>query len=236
MGDQIQVAVRNRSSRTLHNATLVLCVHFTDMLAGDYEPFTAEATIPAVNKGESTDFGNMTLSADILGKTRTVDDVVSHRAILVTDEAVLWVDTDEFKIAEADEFRRAKAQGNPTPEQRTPWHQSMERDFGTAVRDVIVRGAAEVIPRYGADDVVFELPEGLAIFRPNFRLEYGDVVLQPDVNVIEDGKIRLTFSGVDNLDADDAVPKDAVLVLSSVFGEWRLRWKPGEGWKGVSSR
>jgi hypothetical protein len=235
-GDQIKVSVRNRSGRSLHNATLVLCVHFTDMLAGDYEPFTAEKTVPAVMTAETTDFGTMTLSAEILGKERTVEDVVSQRAILVTDEAVLWVDTDEFKIAEADEFRRARAQGQPTPEQRTPWHQEMERDFGDAAKEVLVAGAAQVIPRYGADDLVFELPEGLAIFRPNFRLEYGDTVLQPDQNVIQNGKIVLTFAGVDNLDADGAVPKDAVLVLSSVFGEWRLTWHPGEGWKPTITR
>ncbi len=232
-GDQIKVSVVNRSSRTVHNATLVLCVHFTDMLAGDYEPFTADKTMPAVMGGETTDFGTMTLSAEILGKTRTVEDVVSHRAILVTDEAVLWIDTDEFKIAEADAFRRAREQGQPTPEQRTAWHRRMESDLGDAAKDVLIHGAAEVVPRYGADDLAFELPEGLAIFRPNFRLEYGDAVLVPDQNVIENGKIKLVFSGVDNLDADGAVPRDAVLVLSSVFGEWRLTWKPGQGWKPI---
>jgi hypothetical protein len=228
-GDQVKVGVRNRSARSLHNATLVLCVHFTDMLAGDYEPFTAPATLPAVPAGETTDFGAMTISADLLGKTRTVADVVSHRAILVTDEAVLWVDTEPFKIAEADEFRRAKAQGKPNPEQRTEWHRTMERDLGTATREVLVRGAGTVVPRYGADDLSFELPEELAIFRPNFRLEYGDAVIQPDQNVIENGKIKLTFSGVDNLDAEGAEPKDAVLVLSSVFGEFRIRWDPETG-------
>jgi hypothetical protein len=225
-GDQIQVGVANRSDRTLHNATLVLCVHFTDMMAGDYEPFTAPATLPAVAAHETTDFGDMSVKSTILGKERSVADIVSQRAILVTDEAVLWVDTDEFKISEAKEFQRARELGKPVPEQTTDWHQGMTKDLATAAREVAARAAVEVVPKYGKDDLTFRIPEGLAVFRPNFRLEYGDVVVQPDQNVIENGQIVVTFSGIDNLDADGAEPKPAALVLSSVFGEWRFAWKP----------
>ncbi len=223
-GDQIKVGVKNRSDRPLHNATLILCVHFTDMLAGDYEPFSAPATLPAVMPHVTTDFGAMEVKAEILGRERSVADIVSQRAILVTDEAVLWVDTDAFKIAEAKEFQRARTQGKPAPVARTSWHQEMEAKLAQQVADVGPKAAVEIGSHYGKDDLVFEIPESLAMFRPNFRLEYGGVVIQPEEALIRDGKIVLTFAGVGDLDGEGAQAEDAVLVVSSVFGSWRMTW------------
>ncbi|MBW2256326.1 MAG: hypothetical protein JRI25_17260 [Deltaproteobacteria bacterium] len=48
-GSGLKLAINNRSTRTLHNATLVLALHFTDSYPGDYEAMTAPETMPAVS-------------------------------------------------------------------------------------------------------------------------------------------------------------------------------------------
>ena len=105
IGSGITLSVSNRSQRTLRNATLVLAIQYTDMLPGQYVAKAAERTLPAVVPHETTDFGRMDVDTEWQGKAKTRADVVEHRAVLLSDDAVVWVDTDEFKMAEAKEFR-----------------------------------------------------------------------------------------------------------------------------------
>ena len=47
-GSRLSLSVANRSDRSLHNATLVLALHLTDMHVGDYATVVAGDTVPEV--------------------------------------------------------------------------------------------------------------------------------------------------------------------------------------------
>jgi len=231
MGSGLNLSVKNRSPRTLHDATLVLVLHFTDTYGGDYRTLAAD-TQPAVLAHDTTSFGSVDVDMDVNGAKKGVDDIVTDRAILVSSEAVTWVDTDQYKIAESEEFReRRRAAGisqralpNPVAEKHPEFHSTVER----IVKDVPNKATMQVESKYGKDNVLIHLPRELAVLRPIFRLKEGDQVFTASDNVIDGDQITLRFKGVDNWDDTESPPtRDLELVGSSPFGDLVLTWTPG---------
>ncbi|MDP2315215.1 MAG: hypothetical protein Q8P41_20115 [Pseudomonadota bacterium] len=219
IGGGITLAVDNRSERTLRNATLVLAIQYTDMLPGQYSAVAAERTLPAVLPREATDFGRLDIDTEWLGKPKTRADVVQHRAVLLSDDAVVWVDTDAFKMAEAKAFRDAPRRPPP----------AMSTKMDTLARDAGRVATVAAVTRLGEDGVVLRLPRGLSILAPVFTLEYAGRTITATKNVIEGDEIVLDFRGLANFEAADASLGDLVLTVGSVFGERKLRWTPADG-------
>jgi tetratricopeptide (TPR) repeat protein len=237
MGSSLNLSVNNRSPRTLHNATLVLAVQFTDMYAGDYEAIAAPETVPSIEPRSDTDFGSVEIAHRIFGKDKTVGDIVVHRAILISDEAVTWVDTNEYRIEKAEAFREQQrtreklARAKPTPEPQLSHplakrHPEFQGTVDSLLEGVNQVAQVELESKYGADNLLVELPRELAILRPIFRLRYGDTLYEAQDNVIEGDRIQLRFAGVGNLDAEGAEsPDDLELVMASPFGDVVFDWK-----------
>jgi len=236
MGSGLNLSIDNRSDKTLHNATLVLALQFTDMYAGDYEAVAAPETLPTVAAHDTTSFGTVTIDQVVFDKQKTVADIVVHRAILISDDAVTWVDTDQYRIDKAQEFRdkqrTRRALAAQQPEAAPIEHPLARRhpEFKGTV-DSLLEGASEVAQiqmesKYGADNLVIQLPKELSILRPIFRLRYGDQVYNATDNLIEGDQIELRFVGVDNFDADGAEsPEDVELLMGSPFGDVVFGWK-----------
>lgn len=218
LGGGITLSVKNRSERTLRNATLVLALQYTDMLPGQYVAVAADKTLPAVLPRDTTSFGTLDVDTNWLGKPKTRGDVVQHRAVLVSDDAVVWVDTDAFKMAEAKEFRE-RPKASPT----------MAGKLDSLVAEAGRTATVAAATRLGEDGLVLELPRGLSILSPVFTLTYAGKEIAATSNVIENDKIVLDFRGVANFEAADVTPSDLVLTVGSVFGERKLRWAPAGG-------
>lgn len=234
LGSKLSVAVVNRSDRTLHNATLVLALHLTDMHPDDYETLVAGETRPAVLAHDTTAFGSVEVDLDLWGKDKGVDDIVTHRAILVTDQAVLWVDTDEFKIAEAEEFRR---RGSSSPSRQAEAHARAAVALGGSRHGLVDRLLDDA--RSGTDlridenallkdGVTISLPKEFAVLRPLFRLQYGDQVFTADENLIVDDHIQLRFDGVQDFGGEHSGDQ-LQLVASTVLGDLVWTWGPEGG-------
>jgi tetratricopeptide (TPR) repeat protein len=218
-GTGLNVAVNNRTDQTLRNATLILLVQFTDMHPGDYVTFSA-ATKPAVEANAVTDFGILEVDTDILGKTRGAPDIVRHRAILLTDEAVLWVDTDEYRIAVVDQAVKDRKRAPTTTE--SDWYQEMSSTLQSLTPDLPEATVIDIEPTLGRDTVVFKLPRELAILRPVFRLTYGGQTWTAQENRIDDDNITLRFTGVDDFTKEDT--GDMELGVRTIFGEVALTY------------
>jgi len=243
IGEELDVKVRNRSNKTLHNATLVLCAQFTDMHPDDYETF-AVRTEPSVVAREPTPFDGIEMHLDLHGEQKGIDDVVRLRAILVADEAVVWVDSEEDKLAEAEAFRERRAQryGQPAatavpaaPPSAGVWQglvQSLTQELQTQSS---VKGEGATLLGMKRGDVQISLPRLLSVLRPVFRLAQGDTVLTPDENTIDGRAINLTFKGVSGKGAGGplVVGKDGLksdgfeLQVDTLAGELILNWEKG---------
>lgn len=220
LSDNLSLAVRNRSDVTLHNATLLLCVNFNDMYPDDYEVIVGGPTQAAVLAHEETSFGDVPIEVEVLGKKRTRKDVYRTRAILVSNEAVTWVDTEEYRISEAREFRDgAVPRVDATPVRTVP-----------GILDHIRQGSTlQVEPsRFGKDDVVIGLPRELVTLSPLFDLKVGDTTIQPDLNnlALDDGRIRLEFKNAFAASETGEQPTLTLKARTPWGRELRIRWEP----------
>ncbi len=235
IGSGLKLAVRNRSPHTLHNASLVLALQFTDMHPEDYETFPAAHTEPAVLAHKTTSFGDLDIALDLHGVAKGRDDIVQHRAVLITDEAVIWVDTDSFKIAEAEEFRarrfRQEAGSSSAPGlQLTSPHSSLVEKLLAGLRNNTALRLEKGVLRDALD---VSLPRELAALRPIFRLHRDGSMLTPSENIIEGDRIKLSFPGPTKLPgtagSDDQVEPELVLDIHTPYGGIELSYSPDQG-------
>ena len=217
----LNVGVKNRTDETLRNATLILLIQFTDMHPGDYVTFSAD-TKPAVEPHAVTDFGVLEVDTEILGKKRTASDIVRHRAILLTDEAVLWVDTDEYRVAVVEESEKARKREQPKAEQSSEWYQDMAGTLDTITEELPGATVVNIEPTLGRDTVVFQLPREIAILRPVFRLTYGGQTWTAEENRIDDEHITLKFTGVEDFTQEGT--EDLTLGIRTIFGEVEMTY------------
>ncbi len=227
LGAGISLAIDNRGDRTLHNATLILALHLTDQLPSQYTAVPAPATVPAVKAHALTEFGVLQPELEVMGRAKTLGDIVEHRAILISDEAVVWVDTDKFKIAESEAFHQDRKAIDAGLRPRGPrLHSEGLKTTYKAMIAGLSRGVdLEIEQRYGKDNVLVELPRELSILRPVFRLRYGEEILLAEDNVIEGDRIVLRFAGVDNFDSNPQPTDDLQLALASPLGDLVLTWR-----------
>jgi hypothetical protein len=209
MGGALALDVRNRSDRVLHNATLLLALHLTDMHPDDYQVLRFGETQPTVPAHASTSFGQMDVHVDVAGVAKGIDSVVFDRtrAILVADEAVAWVDTEAFKQASVVAARP-------------------QADRVGLAEQVSMQSASIAVERgVGADDVVVGLPRALALAGPLFRLRVGDhAPVAPSSNELNGDSIRLRFARVHNWDDDGPAPPLELEVLGAGV-KWALTFR-----------
>ena len=219
-GNKIKVAVWNRSPTALHNATLVHCIQFTDMHPDDYQTFTSP-TQPAVVGHDRTDFGELKIEYQWFGELKDVDSVVLHRAVLISNEAVTWVDTDEYKIAEAESFRemRRKRDAGVAPSAEIPQVSPL---VAAVLREIEVKSDLKFESKLLGDKVTLELPREFSILSPVFRLQVDKETITPGQNIIDGDKIVLEFDGIPKAGSDQ--PGEITLQVSSVMADVEMTW------------
>ena len=96
--DKLAVKVENRSDKKLSNVRLFLCLHLTDMYKDEYQVKKMETTVNNIEPHSVADFGKLQLDYEIYGKKKnSVSDIVSVRAVIMTDSLIIWVDEDKVK-------------------------------------------------------------------------------------------------------------------------------------------
>lgn len=94
--NRVILKLSNRGSEPLKNLTVLLCVRFTDMFKGDYVSFPVGETISVLNPGQSIEVGRKDISAlteDLFGVKKKFKDIIEYAAVILSDEAILWVES-----------------------------------------------------------------------------------------------------------------------------------------------
>jgi tetratricopeptide (TPR) repeat protein len=223
MGSKLAVSVDNRSDRSLHNVTLVLCMSFTDQIDGHYEPI-ALPTVPELAPLGVTEFEPVEVAVDVFGELKGFDQAYETRAVLVANEAVVWVDTERFKEDLAQQQRERRAERRR--EQRySPAAQVLRDDtqlVERALLDLEREGALSVSSDYGKDDVTITLPGSMGVLTPYWQLETGVTRHRPQQDLQQDGRIRLRFEDVANF--DDGGPQFLQLRAETYAAELVFSW------------
>ena len=89
---KLNISLNNRSNVALQNVRVFLCLHLTDMYTDEYEilKVPTKNQVPAMQK---TDFEPIAFNVE--GKT--TDDIAHVRAIVMTDDAICWIDDVQYK-------------------------------------------------------------------------------------------------------------------------------------------
>ena len=216
---ELVIAVRNRSDRVLHNATLVLAVHFTDMHPADYEPIIANETKSVVAANSDTSYGNVHIEYQLYGQTKGAKEVASTRAVMVADEGVAWVDTDQRKL---DDVQTALQRASSTP---PPSGRTSAIDVDRIVEELRTSTAkvdAAMIRRLSDDDLIVTLPARAAVLKAIPRVHYGDrAPIAPSENTLTVDGIRMRFKNVGKL-SDPARREPLSLTLDSALRSVQL--------------
>ena len=233
-GDEIKVAIHNRSDIDLENVRAFLCIHYTDMYTDEYDV----VKVPAVNivsHYEKKDLG--TVKLDHPGKT--TKDITRIRAIIMTDDKICWVDEPKYK-----QSRGLNLSSNSTS--TSSLTDLAKQDFvkeynleATSLEDVIKKGIKIIAPA-GKNNTSFvgkmtsnitdifsrpnknlkiELPRILSFIDPTFSIhEIMDTekAVLPIQNYLAGSVIRLEF---------DYKPKSEELIplyIYSSFANFRI--------------
>ncbi len=92
--NSIIVNVNNHSGKDIHNASILLCVRFTDMFKGDYISFPFGDTAAVIPAGKNVKFGKENISditEETLGTVKKWKDIVEYGAVLISDEIITWI-------------------------------------------------------------------------------------------------------------------------------------------------
>ncbi len=228
-GQALNLEVVNRSETTLNNVTLILCIHFTDMVREDYEAISSPKTVPVLPAGETTDFGQLEFDFELFGKQKTVEDIVEARAVLISNEAVIWVDTQPFKEARLKAMKERAERGSLV---KTAEELGLGEMLTTEnIVKLLKESTVEMDTDYGTFNADFKMPKDLALTKPIFRLKVGgeDVILPPSENKIEDGKIKLNFSKLMML--NDLSNQPIELNVQTRYGDFDLNLTQGDDGK-----
>ena len=221
--DYIKVGVDNRSDVRLHNASLILCIQYTEMHKDDYVSIKMDKTLPELLPNSYNDFGevdnkkadfwsgtwNSTKYLLSIGNnlfesgTQKQNGIVKSRAVLISDEAIAWIDDADTKVT--NEYTKDYIV-NLKPESLGV----NIADLQNLIKQKLVATTSESI--IGSDEVTIKLPEQLAIFKPVFKLVDPKTgkVYSPEVNIIKNDMIELNFK------VDLEKLKDLKLVMNSI--------------------
>lgn len=176
--DKLAIEVANRSDRKISNVRLFICLHLTDMYKDDYVVQKVETTVNNIPPHSKADFGKIQLDYDFMGKKKNkVSDIVSARAILMTDDVIIWVDQDSVKMNSVTDNLRKKGKFGKTNAFDTKKTFSYDGktvlgvDVVNGVNDQIsfeVKKANFVTGLISGDDFVLHFPRIIDCINPYF--------------------------------------------------------------------
>jgi len=192
-GDNVAVTINNQSDVELSNVSLILCVHFTDMHRDDYATFKMEETLPALEPNAKNSFGKLAIDYELFGNEKTSKDIVNSRAVLISNSAVTWVDTDDFRLERIKAELESEQSGFTTS--KNEYLSALGLD-AQKIKESILEVVSVSIDEnlVGSDKVEFKIPRAVALLKPVFRLavEGGEEVV-PLENLIKGDNVDLVF-------------------------------------------
>lgn len=171
--NELNIKINNKSDIKLSNVRVFLCLHFTDMYKDDYEVFKVDNTVSNIEPNSEADFGDIEIDFELYGKKKALDkDIVSARAIIVTDQIVSWVDAKDFKIngiKEAnDHYGNQQKQNSDNLKE---YYEAVGLDWEKTIKSVKTKSKFVIESSLiGKDKFKVKIPRDLAVLNPLFSI------------------------------------------------------------------
>lgn len=173
---KLNIKIRNRSDIKLSNVRLFLCLHLTDMYKDDYEVFKVKTTINNIEPNTVADFGTAELNFSLFGKDKNVeDDIVTARAIIISDNIISWVDAQDFKLSNVKRSYNHYYKNASSVDELNVYFGSFGMDWSEIFKLMQDKSSIEVSSSYlGKDEIYVKLPRVLAHLNPVFSINQID--------------------------------------------------------------
>lgn len=171
--NSVILKITNKSDKSLHNITILLCVRFTDMFKGDYVSFPVGETVALLNPGQSIEIGRKNindLTENLFGTRKKFKDIIEYAAVMISDESICWV---ESKLVDTvkDDSEAKKHEPKITDEAM----KSIKSKFSDKTVEVITNAVEKAIDK-GAEKLNTEINKALA---PKDQSTTGEPVSAP---------------------------------------------------------
>ena len=218
----LNLKINNRSDINLSNVRVFLCLHLTDMYRDDYEVIKMNTTVNRIDAHSEADFGRVEIDFELFGKKKTADnDIVTARAIVVTDDIIAWVDEVDFKINSIKESYDHYSIGNIN---LVAEFDKIYSTFGLKGEDILrsVERESKIeskIAIAGKDVLNIKLPRNLVLLNPYFSIN--------EINTKEavfPKSINLNGSAID-IQILQKIPKDGKLDFYLTGEKAKIKWE-----------
>lgn len=218
--NKINVKINNRSDKELKNVRAFLCIQFTDMYKDDYEVFKLGTTVNTIKPQKIASFDDFEINYELYGKTKSkVDDIVSARAIIVTDDIIAWVDQEDFKIKSIiSGFDHYSLKDEAVDKLKEFFNSSKISESEIAKIETASIDVATNLSTFLTDELVLKLPRGLALLNPYFSLNPLDMeeAVKPSEVKLNGQNIEVSFK--------NNIPKNDKLEFYLNSDELLIKW------------
>lgn len=191
--EKLNIKIENKSDVKLDNVRVFLCIHFTDMYKDDYEVFKLENTINTINPNSIADFGDLEIDFSLYGKKKNLnEDVVTARAIILTDNLISWVDKEDFKIIKA----KKSYQKGTNLEKLDDYLSVYDMNQNLLINEIISNSTYNIDKSYfGDDNFTLILPRNLVNYNPIFSISplNNNNMIKPKSYILNGDNIEVTF-------------------------------------------
>ena len=222
--DKLAIEIENRSDKRLSNVRLFICLHLTDMYKDEYVVKKMETSINNIEPHSKADFGKLQMDFELYGKKKNrFDDIVSARAIILTDSLIIWVDQDKVKKSSIRERLRNKNTSRQMFENTKGIVFANTSISGKEIVDALnARVSFEMKKKdglggiIGGKNIVFHFPRSLDAIKPYFS--FGKIsqreAIYPVSVVLNGNSIDVEFEK-----NNDFASKKEALYISSKYGD-----------------
>lgn len=221
--DKLAVEIENRSDKRLSNVRLFICLHLTDMYKDEYIVKKMETSVSNIEPHSKADFGKLQMNFELYGKKKEkVEDIVSARAIIMTDSLIIWVDQDKVKkssIKERIAKRKTSKQAFENINVIYANHSISGKEILSALNSSVTfetkkkEGLGGII---GGKNIVFHFPRVLDAIKPYFS--FGKInqreAIYPTSFILNGNSIDVEFEKNANFTS-----RKQELYISSQYGD-----------------
>lgn len=222
--DKLAIEIENRSDKKLSNVRLFICLHLTDMYKDEYIVKKMETSINNIEPHSKADFGMLQMDFELYGKKKNkFDDIVSARAIILTDSLIIWVDQEKVKKSSIRERLRNKKTSRQMFESTKGIVFANGSISGKEIVDALnARVSFEMKKKdgfggiIGGKNIVFHFPRSLDAIKPYFS--FGKISQREAIYPIS---VILNGNSIDvEFEKNDAfASRKEPLYISSKYGD-----------------
>ena len=216
----LNLKVHNRSDIHLSNVRVFLCLHLTDMYKDDYVVIKMPATRNYIEPHSVADFGKVEIDIELYNKKKNANnDIVTSRAIILTDDIITWVDEVDFKINRIKQsFDHYSNIIKPSVE-----FDKFYATFGINGENVLksVKNETSIeskIRLIGKDLLIIKLPRNLVLLNPYFSINEIDTK-----EAVFPSSLNLNGSTID-IQIEQKIPKNDSLDFYLTSEKAKMKW------------